>query len=379
MKDFSIYVHIPFCISKCKYCDFNSYENMDKYINRYINSIIRQIESFKFNNDEYICKTIYIGGGTPSYIDSKYIVEILNAIYKKYKVDENAEITIEVNPCSVTKEKLMDYYKIGINRISMGLQTCKDDLLKIIGRKHTYSEFLDKYNLLKKVGFNNINVDLMLGLPNQKIEDVLDSLQKVIKLNPNHISCYSLIVYENTRIYEDIKQNKYVLPNDELERDMYYKMTDLLKENGYIQYEISNFCKENFNSRHNMMCWKQNEYVGFGAGAHSFINNTRFSNIDNIIKYIENIECNNFDKNIVIQESMNKKELMKEYMLLGFRLISGINIDDFKNKFNENVTYIFKNELNKLINEEYIKLKDRNYILTKKGIDFNNIICEEFV
>ena len=373
MKDFSIYIHIPFCISKCKYCDFNSYSNIDEYIDKYIECLKKEIELSNIDKYEYICKSIYIGGGTPSYIDSKYILEILQIIYVKYNIDKNAEITIEVNPCSVTKEKLLDYYNIGINRISMGLQTSNDELLKIIGRKHTYNKFLEKYDLIKQIGFNNINVDLMLGLPNQNLDDLIESVNNVIKLNPNHISCYSLILYENTKLYKDIIDNKYILPNDNLERDMYYKMVELLKDNGYMQYEISNFCKDNQYSRHNMMCWKQNEYIGFGAGAHSFIDSTRFSNIENITKYIENIQKDNLKENITIQEDMNKNDLMKEYMLLGFRLIKGINIDDFKNRFNENVKDVFENELNKLINQEYIKLEDKNYVLTKKGIDFNNL------
>ena len=379
MKDFSIYIHIPFCISKCKYCDFNSYSNIDEYIDKYIECLKKEIEIVNINKDEYICRSIYIGGGTPSYIDSKYIVEILKIVYEKYNIDKNAEITIEVNPCSVTKEKLLDYYNAGINRISMGLQTCNDELLKIIGRKHTYKEFLDKYTLIKKVGFNNINIDLMLGLPNQSLEDLIESVNNVIKLNPNHISCYSLILYENTKLYKDIIENKYILPDDKLERDMYYKMVEILKQNGYIQYEISNFCKDNQYSRHNMMCWKQNEYIGFGAGAHSFIDSSRFSNIDSVKKYIDNIENDNLKDNIVIQEIMNKNDLMKEYMLLGFRLINGINIEEFKNKFDEEVKDIFRDELNKLINQEYIKLEGKNYVLTNKGIDFNNIICEEFI
>ncbi len=379
MKDFSIYIHIPFCMSKCKYCDFNSYSNMNEYIEDYAKSLIKEIKKYDVDNKEYVCKSIYIGGGTPSYIDSKYIVEIINLLKNKFNVSKYCEITIEVNPCSVEREKLIDYYKVGINRISIGIQSCNDKLLKIIGRKHTYSEFIEKYNLLKKIGFNNINVDLMLALPNQKLEDLVESVQNIVKLNPNHISCYSLILYENTLLYKEINENNYIMPSDDIERQMYYEMTNILKENGYIQYEISNFSKENFYSRHNMMCWRQNEYIGFGAGAHSFINNVRFSNIENVKEYINNIEEDKLKDNIVIQEKMNENELMKEYMLLGFRLINGININEFRDKFGKDINEIFQNELNKLINLGYIHLKENNYVLTNKGIDFNNIICEEFI
>ena len=252
--EFSIYIHIPFCVSKCKYCDFNSYSNLDTYIEKYINKLLFDIKNSKyFTENKYLCKTIYFGGGTPSYIDEKYIIMILNVIKEKYNIDKNAEITIEVNPSSVTEKKLKTYLNNGFNRISIGLQSTNNDILSIIGRKHTYEMFLEKYNLIKKVGFNNINVDLMIGLPNQTLADIENDIKKVIEINPTHISCYSLIVYEETKIYSEIKEKKYKMPTDEEERKMYYLVKDILNKNGFKQYEISNFFKKGFESQHNRL------------------------------------------------------------------------------------------------------------------------------
>lgn len=372
MKEYSIYIHIPFCISKCLYCDFNSYANKEDEIKRYVETLIKQIDNDNNITKEDICKTIYIGGGTPSYIDSKYIVEILNHIYNKYNIYDKAEITIEQNPCSMSKQKLKDYYDIGINRLSIGLQTTNNNLLKLIGRKHTYEEFLKKYNLARECGFANINIDLMLGLPNQSLDELKCDIENIVKLQPEHISCYSLIVYENTPMHSLKKDNNYIFPDDELERQMYYLVVDTLKDNGYSQYEISNFCKQNRESKHNLMCWNQYEYIGFGAGAHSFINSTRFQNVDNLDTYINK-------NNIVVLETMNEKQLMNEYMILGLRLINSIDSLRFKQKYNKNMFDVFNNQINFLSKNGYILVEDTDIRLTRKGIDYNNFICEQFI
>lgn len=372
MKKFSIYVHIPFCISKCLYCDFNSYANKIELIPTYIATVINNIKTDNTFTKNDICKTIYIGGGTPSYIDSKYIIEILETIYSKYTIDKNVEITIEQNPCSMTKEKLQHYYNIGINRLSIGLQSTNNDMLKVIGRKHNYEEFLEKYNLAKSIGFNNINVDLMLGLPNQKIEDVTNDLKLVIALQPTHISYYSLIIYENTPMYQLIKNNRNIIPSEDVERQMYDIVLDTLKSKGYYQYEISNFSKKDMHSKHNLMCWQQYEYIGFGAGAHSFIDNIRYQNVNDIEEYIYN------NKKIILEE-MNEQECMKEYMILGLRLINGLDSNRFKEKYHKDVFDVFNKELTYLLNEKYIMLENNQISLTKRGIDYNNYICGQFI
>ena len=375
MKELGIYVHIPFCKQKCSYCDFISYCDKNDLIEKYIKALKQEIENSSVN--EYEISTIYIGGGTPSYIESKYISEILKTIKQKYNVSKNVEITIEVNPGTVTKEKLRDYVEAGINRISIGLQSCNNNLLKMIGRIHTYEEFLSTYKLAREVGFKNINVDLMIGLPNQTLDDVKKSLEEISKLNPEHISVYSLIVEEGTPIEKKIADGQLKLPNEELEREEYWEVKKFLENLGYKHYEISNFAKTGYESKHNLNCWEQKEYLGFGAAAHSYMKKTRYSNTENIEKYI-NQEMQSEQLHIV-HEVQKEEEQKKEYMLLGLRKIDGVQISSFKNKFGCNPIMEFKNELNKLTQEGLIEIDLDQIKLTEKGIDLANIVWEEFI
>lgn len=369
-KEIGVYVHIPFCKRKCYYCDFISFCEKDELQEKYINTVIQEIEDFFNLNKNVKIKTIYIGGGTPSFIDGKYIEKIMNTFNKEGVV----EATIEVNPGSASLEKLKKYKECGINRLSIGLQSTEDRLLKKIGRIHNYNDFLATYNLAREVGFDNINVDLMIGLPGQTIEDVKSSLNKVIDLNPSHISVYSLIVEENTIIYNLIEQNEIVLPDEELERNMYWYVKNYLELGGYEHYEISNFAKKGKMSLHNLDCWNQKEYVGFGASAHSYLNRKRFCNIGVLEEYIKD-----FKNTKEVQEVQSFYETKQEYMLLGLRKIKGVCISDFKNKFGENPIFLFKNELNKLIEEDLLEITTNNIKLTNKGLNFANLVWEEFV
>ena len=387
MKEIGIYIHIPFCKQKCYYCDFVSFANKQDFIEQYINALKKEIENEEYLK-EYNIKTIYIGGGTPSFIDSKYIKDVLELINKKYAVDKNAEITTEVNPGTADKEKLQTYFNLGINRLSIGLQSTNNTLLKQIGRIHNYEEFLKTYKLARKGGFKNINVDLMLGLPNQTINNLEDSLNKIISLKPEHISVYSLILEEGTKLEEKINNKELYLPNDELERKMYWYVKQILENNGYVHYEISNFAKRGFESKHNLDCWNQKEYIGFGLAAHSYFNNTRYSNTENLKQYIHyNINNLNVvgvapqgDPQIrIIHEIQNKESKMKEYCMLGLRKLEGVKISEFKNKFIDNPIYLYKNGLNKLLNEGLIEVEGDTIKLTNKGIDLANIVWEEFI
>ena len=370
-----IYVHIPFCKKKCDYCDFISYCGKDDLIEKYVDSVKKEIEHVKIKSE---ITTIYIGGGTPSYIDSKFIVQILENIKEK-NVAQDTEITIEVNPGTVTQEKLQDYIDCGINRISIGLQTTNDELLKQIGRIHNYEQFLETCKMAKKVGFKNINVDLMLGLPNQRISDLKESLENVLKLAPKHISVYSLIVEDGTPIAIKIENGKLKLPDEELERNMYWYVKNTLELNGYKHYEISNFAKKGYESKHNMNCWNQMEYVGIGTAAHSYRDITRYSNTEDIKEYIKNVQKGEFEKNRIIHEIQKEDDSKKEYMLLGLRKIEGIKISEFKNKFGDNPIYLYRNELKKLSDEKLIIIQDDNIRLSNKGIDLANLVWEEFV
>lgn len=379
-KELGIYVHIPFCVQKCFYCDFISFANKKEMIKDYIEALKKEIEyvgaDLVFSQNSKIT-TIYIGGGTPSFIDSEYIVNILDTIKSKFKVCKNAEITIEINPGTVTKEKLEDYIKCGINRVSVGLQSTDNKLLNEIGRIHTYEQFLNTYEMVRSVGFKNVNVDLMLALPNQTIEILEDSLKKVIAIKPEHISVYSLILEEGTKLYDLVGSGKLKLVNEDVERKMYWKVKNVLEQNGYKHYEISNFAKKGFESKHNLNCWEQKEYLGMGLAAHSYANKTRYSNTNDLEEYIKNI---NEGKNTkIIHETQKETEEQKEYMLLGLRKIEGVSISKFKEKFVQNPIYIFRKELNKLVEQELVEVDIDSIKLTNKGLDFANLVWKEFV
>lgn len=380
-NEIGVYIHIPFCMKKCFYCDFVSYANKEDMIEKYIKALEKEIKIKAEENKLLKINTIYIGGGTPSFIESKHIVYIINAIKESFNVKENAEITIEVNPRTVTKNKLEDYIKCGINRISIGLQTTNNELLKQIGRIHTYEQFLETYNLIRMVGFNNINVDLMLALPNQTIKDLEDSLNKVIMLKPEHISVYSLILEEKTKLYDLVESGKLELLDENIEREMYWKVKNVLEQNGYKHYEISNFAKQGYESKHNLNCWNQEEYLGIGLAAHSYLHSKRYSNTENLEQYINKLLDEEGIKNdiVTVHEEQTLEDKQKEYMLLGLRKIEGVKISDFKNKFVQNPIYVCRKELDKLVKEDLIQVEDNNIKLTKKGLDLANLVFEEFV
>lgn len=380
-KELGIYVHIPFCKHKCYYCDFISFSNRDKEINNYIEAIQKEINYYTINKEllqKYNVTTIYIGGGTPSYIDSRYIKEILNHLKDVLKNNETSfsdiEITIEINPGTITKQKLKDYKQSGINRISLGLQTSNDRLLKEIGRIHNYNEFLKAYSEIENAGFNNINVDLMIGLPNQNIQDVKESLEKVINLGVNHVSVYSLILEEGTKITNMVEKRCLSLPDEELERQMYWYVKDKLELSGYEHYEISNFARNEKYSKHNMNCWNQKEYIGLGIAAHSYLDGVRYANVSNIDEYI----TGDFE-NRIIEETQNAQDKAKEYMLLGLRKIKGVSISEFKSKYIENPIFKYRKELELLVNQKLIEINGDYIKLTNKGLDLANLVWEEFV
>lgn len=386
-KQIGLYIHIPFCKQKCSYCDFCSYANKESFIKRYIQCVLKEIIEVGNNNkidfengkdDMFLVKTIYIGGGTPSLIDSKYIVQIIEDIKLNFEIDEKAEITIEVNPGTVTLEKLEDYKRAGINRLSIGLQSTHEHLLKEIGRIHTYLDFLDTFRFAREAGFENINVDLMIGLPNQTLEEVKDSIEEIVSIEPEHISVYSLILEENTPLFKKVEEGL-ELPNEDLERKMYWAVKQTLEQNNYIHYEISNFAKKGYESKHNLDCWNQKEYIGFGIAAHSYTNGIRYSNIENIEQYIKNYDEDKTEENLVFHEKQDMEAMQKEYMLLGLRKIDGVSIQEFKIKFVANPVFLYHSELEKLVNEELLEIDGDMIKLTNKGLDLANIVWEEFV
>ena len=387
-KEIGLYIHIPFCRQKCYYCDFVSYANKYEIVERYIKCLKKEIIQYANENKimsehglepRYVIKTIYIGGGTPSSIDEIYIVNLLQTVKENFEVKKDAEITIEVNPGTVNKEKLEVYKETGINRLSIGLQAVQDEILKNIGRIHTYKDFENTYEYAREVGFDNINVDLMIDLPNQTLEDVKESVKTIINLKPEHISVYSLILEENTKMYEMINSKVVSIAPDDTERQMYWYVKETLEKNKYIQYEISNFARAGFESKHNMDCWKQNEYIGVGVNASSFMEDKRYSNIPELETYIENIENGTPNKNLILEEILDEESKMNEFMMLGLRKIDGVNIKDFEQKFNTNPIMKYCKILDKLSHEGLIEVDANNIKSSKKGIDLANLVWEEFI
>jgi len=367
VKRLAIYIHIPFCRQKCKYCDFNSFyiENELK-IQEYIDSLSKEIDYYSSRAENFSVSSVYFGGGTPSFIDEKYIESIIRRIKSRYNILKDVEITIEVNPGTVDFNKLTRYKAFGINRVSIGVQTLNDNLLKDIGRIHTSKEAIDCYNLVRKAGFSNISLDIMFGLPNQSLKDVENTVDNFIKLNPEHISAYSLKVEEGTVFGRLYNENKLELPSEDTERNMYYLIKKKLKEAGYNQYEISNFSKEEFESNHNLAYWLRKDYLGFGLSASSCFNETRTTNTGNFLEYIKN-PIENFSEKEVLSEDVIKSEKI----ILGLRLLRGIKEDTFIGEE--------KKKLEKLISKGLLIRDEGNIRLTDFGLDLANQVFVEFI
>lgn len=388
MKNIGLYIHIPFCKRKCYYCDFCSFDNKKegipeyfKYLNQELKEVGQGIKegAEAGNNDDVTIDTIYIGGGTPSYVDTRFIEEIMQNVKKNFEIAEDAEITIEINPGTVDEKKLKIYKKIGINRCSIGMQATSDELLETIGRIHNKEQFMNTYELARKAGFNNINIDFIIGLPKQNMEDIDEMLNLVKILQPEHISMYSLILEEDTKLKEKIDNGILELPDDELERQMYWKAKNELQSMGYKHYEISNFAKVGYEAKHNLNCWDQKEYIGFGIGAHSYTDNVRYSNISNLDEYIENYRKDKQEDNILVHEKQDIESQMKEYIMLGLRKIDGISCSKFNSKFNKDVFDVFGDEIQELLKQDLIEVSCDCIKLTNKGIDFANLVWQEFV
>lgn len=377
--ELGVYIHIPFCKKKCDYCDFISFDNKKDCQKEYVQALLKEIEYNGQVLKENNISTIYIGGGTPSFIDEILIKDILEKIFKEANIrnTDDIEITIEVNPGTASREKLKMYKDIGINRVSIGLQSTNDDMLKKIGRIHNYNQFLNTYNWAIEAGFENINVDLMLGLPEQNIDTLKKSLNEVINLMPapKHISVYSLILEEGTVLQKRIEEGELKLPSDEEERDQYHYVKNFLELNGYKHYEISNFSISGYESKHNMNCWEQKQYVGFGVSAHSYLNGMRYSNTTDLNEYL----LEDYEKIRIVHEVQNVEDMMKEYMMLGLRKLDGVSVSEFKYKFGDNPIYVFRKEFQKLVDDNLIVIDLDNIKLTPKGLDLANLVWEEFV
>lgn len=373
MKEISLYIHIPFCKQKCFYCDFPSYASIDYLKEDYVDALCKEIEDKAI---KYKINSIFIGGGTPSYLEINQIDKLMKII-NKLNLSKDMEFTMECNPGTLTKEKLETMLRGGVNRISMGLQAVQNSLLKDIGRIHSFNQFKDNFNLAREVGFKNINVDLMFGLPNQKVEEWIESLEEIANLKPEHISAYSLIIEENTAFYKLWERNKLILPTEDEEREMYYITKKILKEYGYNQYEISNYSKEGYECFHNKTYWKCNDYLGVGSASSSFIEGKRIKNIENVKLYIDKINS----KESVIEEIINntKEDNIEEFIFMGLRMNDGINMKDFEERFNIDINSIYKNIIEKNINKNLLVIEKENLRLTDRGIELSNSVMSDFI
>ncbi|MDU6519750.1 MULTISPECIES: radical SAM family heme chaperone HemW [Clostridium] len=373
MKEVALYIHIPFCKQKCFYCDFPSYARKDDLMSDYIEALLIEL---KEKIKDYEVRSLFIGGGTPSYLNEENLSKLMKEI-KNINFIEDAEKTIECNPGTVSEEKFNIMKGGGINRLSFGLQTTKNNLLKGIGRIHTFEAFKDNYNLARSVGFNNINIDMMFGLPNQSVKDWTDSLEEVAKLNPEHISAYSLIIEEGTPFYKLYNEDKLKLPSEEEEREMYKKCKNILIENGYHQYEISNYAKEGKECLHNEVYWMCNEYIGVGASSSSYIDGKRIKNIDDLREYIKRIGSG---KSILDEEIINtKNDNIEEFMFMGLRMNCGIEEEEFKRRFHTDVDNVYKDVIEGNINKGLLERKRGRIYLTDKGIELSNMVMSDMI
>jgi len=386
-----LYIHIPFCHTKCTYCDFNTYSGIENLIDDFSNSIYKEIEFWK-SNEKYSVDSIFIGGGTPSYIDPKIIKNILIKINKNFQISNEVEITLEINPEDVTKDKAVYWKEIGINRCSLGIQSLQNEELRLINRRHDSEKAINSFEILKNV-FNNVSIDLIYGLPKQTKESYLNTLQSIVNKNPNHISCYSLQVEKGTVLNQQVVNSKISVANDDLSAEMYEITQKILKDNGFENYEISNWSKNNKYSLHNLKYWTMKPYIGIGPGSHSYINKKRFSITKPPKKYIdfflnETKEINSIDSKIEYLKKNNIFEVYEiqtleneilEYLMLNIRLKNGINTNHFENKFKLDFDDLYLKKIESYIKDDILIKNNNNYILTEKGKLFANEVANNFV
>ena len=399
-----LYLHIPFCVKKCDYCDFLSAPATDEIKRRYMDALFIEIESYRNQLQEYIVPTIFIGGGTPSCLEGEEIRRIMLLLRKVFVIDESRlEATIEVNPGTITEEKLQIYREAGINRLSFGLQSVNNQELNLLGRIHTYEQFEANYQLARNVGFENINIDLMSALPGQTLCSWENTLNTVIALSPEHISAYNLIIEEGTKYYEWYREGakKYAeLPDEEMDRRIYHRTKELLEECGYHRYEISNYAKKGFKSRHNSSYWIGTDYLGIGLGASSLVKGARYKNLAELNQYIQlceeysdsmkakktkvsNTKADNArtDTISIIRDykQLTIKERMEEFVFLGLRMCDGISKRNFLNRFGCDMDTVYGDVIKNLVQKELLISEGDMVRLTEYGIDISNTVLSFFL
>ncbi len=364
MKPLGIYIHIPFCVRKCRYCDFLSGAADREMQGNYVEKLLEEIEQYAELLGQRRIDTIFFGGGTPSILDAKYIVQIMESLKKYGNISGDAEISLEANPGTVTEEKLLLWKEAGINRLSFGLQSADNGELKELGRIHTWEEFTENFYLARSCGFSNINVDLMSALPGQTVDSWRKTMEKVTALNPEHISAYSLIIEEGTPFYDAYADHPELLPSEEEERTMYYETKAYFSSKGYERYEISNYAKTGYECRHNLSYWERTDYLGLGLGAASLLGNVRKSNQSSLEEYIKG----NFSGE---QEILSDVNAMEEYFFLGLRKMKGVDWTPYRT--------FYEDMVERLVKQGLLKKDGKMIRLTELGIDVSNSVLAEFL
>ena len=382
-KPLELYIHIPFCAKKCDYCDFLSGPASEMVSHGYVEQLIEEIKCEGASCQGYGVVTIFIGGGTPSILRAGEIQAIMDAVRKSFFVEADAEITIEANPGTVTREKLAAYQACGINRISIGLQSANDQELKNLGRIHTYDECLKTYQRVRLAGFSNVSVDLMSALPGQTLASWKSTLKKVAMLKPEHISAYSLMIEEGTPFYKRYHERPELLPGEDVEREMYYTTKAFLREQGYERYEISNYARPGRECSHNIGYWTGVEYLGLGLGASSYFRGCRFRNEANLDKYrkirMQDGAGEVNEKLHLDRAQLTDKEKMEEFMFLGLRLMRGVSGSEFLRRFDQNMWNVYGDVLRKLEENHLIVVESPVVRLSDFGIDISNYVLSEFL
>jgi oxygen-independent coproporphyrinogen-3 oxidase len=369
-----VYIHIPFCRSRCSYCDFaTDVWRSDEAVERYVNALCSEIRNSKFEIPKLI-DTVYFGGGTPSLLGSEQVQQILDAVNLKFEISNDAEITIEMNPATVTPESLAAFRSLGVNRASFGVQTFNDRHLKLLARGHDANDARQTFKMLRDAGFDNISFDLIAGLPGQTVEDWKRNLDIAIGMHPEHLSLYLLEIHEGTPLAEQVRSGRRPVPDEELGAEMYEIMLDRLSEVGYEQYEISNFAQPGFESRHNTKYWRLEPVFGFGVSAHSFDGFQRFSNVCDTNEYVSRIESDG-----IAETSRETIDRSAEYAFLGLRLYEGIDLEAYRNKFAVDLATKYREELARIEDAGLVELSENRLRLSRKGMLYSNEVFQIFV
>ena len=370
-KPIGLYVHIPFCIKKCNYCDFCSFavDSVD-WRSSYIDALCREIESY--GEKKIAVNSIFFGGGTPSLLSAEEFDRIVSCIKKSFNVLEDTEFSIELNPKTIDEEKLRAFVNCGVNRLSIGLQSIHENEMKILGRIHSYKNFLESYKIARQCGIKNINVDLMYGIPEQSLKSFEATIKAVTDLSPEHISLYGLIIEEGTPFYE--KRKSLSLPSEDSECDMYYLAADFLKKSGYLHYEISNYAKDGRQCRHNLKYWKDEEYIGFGLSAYSYFDGRRFGNTDNFREYL-NLNAVKYSQ----CEIIDRESEAYEFVMLGLRLAEGFSLEEYQERFGVDFCKGREEIISRFLEEGYLIISDGRFSLTDRGFYVSNSIINELI